>query len=281
MITKKIKLKTWETNYIVLYANQGEINSRFIEITFDTQNQSLDLTGKTVTIYAMKPDGNLIYNDCIISDVASGIITVELTSQMSAVPGLVICELHIFNENGCLLKVKGLQIMIIHSDDFSSAIQSTSQYSTLINSINKAENLVNQYSSQIGSGTWNPVLSSLEGTPPTYTTEYYNASWYRISDLIFISFHMKCNITSAGTDYACVDGLPFTAKNGVDGQALATRESFGSIGSSTGSIGIVEDNTTRLRIANLSGDTKQQWKAGTVWVGYTGCYIKAKSNFKP
>lgn len=76
MITKKIKLKTWKINYAVLYANQVEINSRFIEITFDTKNQNLDLTDKTVTIYATKSDGNLIYNNCIISDATSGTIIV-------------------------------------------------------------------------------------------------------------------------------------------------------------------------------------------------------------
>ena len=275
MITKKIKLKTWDTNYIVLYANQGEISSRFIEITFDTQNEKLDLTNKTVTIYAKKPDGNLIYNNCTILDVSAGIVTVELTSQMSNIPGALICELHIFDENGYLLKVKGLQIMIINCDDFSSAIQSSSEYNTLINCINKVENLANQYSSQIDSGIWNPVLSSLEGTPPTYTTEYCYSSWYRIGDLVFISFHMKCDITNAGTDYACVYGLPFTAKNGVDGQALSTRESFGAIGSASATVGIIEDNTKRLRIANATGENKQQWSTGTVWIGYTGCYIKA------
>ena len=348
MITKKIKLKTWDTNYIVLYANQGEINSRFIEITFDTQNEKLDLTNKTVTIYTKKPDGNLIYNNCTILDASNGIVTVELTSQMSNIPGALICELHIFDENGYLLKVKGLQIMIINCDDFSSAIQSTTEYNTLISCINKVEDLIRQYSdenilqkisslagtgsgldadmldgkhsndfataaqglkadmsiqqikvngevispsdsninvveissSQLGipetsSGTWNPVLGSLEGTPPTYTTEYCYASWYRIGDLVFITFHMKCNITNAGTDYACVYGLPFTAKSGVDGQALSTRESFGAIGSASNTAGIVEDNTKRLRIANESGENKQQWKTGTAWIGYTGCYIKA------
>ncbi|MDR1627630.1 MAG: phage baseplate upper protein [Oscillospiraceae bacterium] len=349
MITKKIKLKTWETNYAVLYANQGEINSRFIEITFDTQNQNLDLTNKTVTIYAAKPDGNLIYNNCAISDASSETIVVELTSQMSEIPGAVICELHIFDENGCLLKIKGLQIMIISCDDFSSAIQSTSEYNTLINCINEVEDLINQYSDEnilqkisslagtgsglnadmidgkhsddfataaqglkadmsiqqikvngetippsdsnsdinvveisssqlsvpaITSGTWTPVLQSLSGTHPTYTTEYCHTSWYRIENLVFIHFHMKCNITNAGTDYACVNGLPFTAKNGLDGQALCTRESCGAITTTQGTTGIIEDNTTKLRIANISGDTKQQWGTGAVWLGYTGCYIK-------
>ena len=275
MITKKIKLKTWDTNYIVLYANQGEINSRFIEITFDTQNEKLDLTNKTVTIYAKKPDGKLIYNNCTVLDPSSGTVTVELTSQMSNMPGALICELHIFDSNGYLLKVKGLQVMIINCDDFSSAIQSTSEYNTLVNCINKVENLVNQYSSQIGSGTWNPVLNSLEGTPPIYTTEYCHSSWYRIGNLVFITFHMKCNITNAGTDYACIDGLPFTSIGGVDGQALSVRESFGAIGSSSSTIGIVEDNAKRLRIASASGENKQQWKTGVLWIGYTGCYIKA------
>jgi hypothetical protein len=348
MITKKIKLKTWETNYAILYANQGEINSRFIEITFIAQNQNLDLTNKTVTIYAAKPDGNLIYNNCTISDAASGTAMVGLTSQMSEMPGTVVCELHIFDENECLLKVKGLQIMVIHCDDFTSAIQSTSEYNALINCINEVENLMDQYSdenilqkisslagtgsglnadmldskhsddfataaqglkadtaiqqikidgevippsdssdinmveissSQLGvpeiaSGTWTPVLKSLDGTHPTYTVEYCNTSWYRIGDLVFISFHMKCNISNAGTGYASIEGLPFTAKNGVNGQALCTRESFGAISTSQGTTGIIEDNTTRLKIANISGDTGQQWTTGAVWMGYTGCYIK-------
>jgi hypothetical protein len=97
-------------------------------------------------------------------------------------------------------------------------------------------------------GTWTPSLSSRNGTNPTYTVEYSNAKYKRVGNMCYITFHGKWNITGAGTDYACVTGLPFVAANGINGQGLATKECYGGISGDTLIVGFVPDNNSRIDI---------------------------------
>ena len=62
MTTKSIALDVWQIKNVCVKANQGEVNSRFLEITLTDKGVPIDLTGKTVIFYATPPDGNVIYN---------------------------------------------------------------------------------------------------------------------------------------------------------------------------------------------------------------------------
>lgn len=48
MTTKSLTLDIWQKNHAIVKANQGEVNSRFLEITLTDKSVPLDLTGKTV-----------------------------------------------------------------------------------------------------------------------------------------------------------------------------------------------------------------------------------------
>lgn len=126
----------------------------------------------------------------------------------------------------------------------------------------------------VASGTWTPAFSSRGGTNPTYSVYYRYGSYCRINNLVYVSFHMKANITGQGTDYACITGLPFTAASGMNGQALALHECFGgtSMYPSAGNIG---DSTSIIYLQNAGGEGAQQWRTGDTWVGFSGCYLKA------
>lgn len=139
MVTKNISLNIWENNYVTLQAQQGEVNSRYIKVSFIDQNsQTLSLAGKSVTIYALKPDKTQVFNTCTVSTVDNN-ATVELTSQFLSVEGMVECEFQIFEGDAMLLKVSGLKIIVFHSEDFSEAIESTSEYNALIEALNQAQ----------------------------------------------------------------------------------------------------------------------------------------------
>ena len=71
-----------------------------------------------------KPDKTIVYNTCEILDAKNGLISVELTSQMSAVAGTICdCEIHIMNNKGSLLKILGLTIIIDRSVEDDKAIK--------------------------------------------------------------------------------------------------------------------------------------------------------------
>lgn len=144
MVSKDIELKIWGSNCVTLYAREGEIDSRYIKVSFKTQElKNLDLTGKTVTIYAKKPDGTQIFNTCTINS-SDNTITAKLTSQFLNAKGIVECEFQIFEGDTVLLKVSGLKIMVLSTLDFSEAVESTSEYNTLLKSIEQAQDFANK-----------------------------------------------------------------------------------------------------------------------------------------
>ena len=149
MTTKSITLNVWQPNDVRVQVNQGEVNSRFLEIKILDKKKAFNLTGKTVIFYATKPDGNLIFNDCEIEKATNGIVTLQLTSQMSIVPGIMRdCEFHILDEELTKLKVKGLSIEIARCTDFESAIESTSEFTVLDEALADVKKVMDAYSEE-------------------------------------------------------------------------------------------------------------------------------------
>lgn len=124
----------------------------------------------------------------------------------------------------------------------------------------------------VSSGTWTPVFASTD-TAPTGTLRYRYAKYYRIGNLCFITFHMKETITSAGTGYARISGLPYTSASSLDGQGLAIRECSGGITCDTSdTVAFIPDNSTYINIQHKFGQTSSKWSTGDTWIGFTGCY---------
>lgn len=147
MVINQVSFDVSKSNYIMVYARKGEINARSIVATFqDAEEETLDLTDKSVTFYALKPDGTKIYNNCTV-DAENGTATINLTSQMVSVSGIVNCEYQIFSGNTLLLKVNGLKIVVEDGGDFAEAVESSSEYNTLISAINTAQG----FSESVGS----------------------------------------------------------------------------------------------------------------------------------
>lgn len=141
MITKQISLNTWSTNETIVYANSGEVDSRYIQVSFkDEKKANISLEDKTVTFYAKKPDNTTIFNYCTINT-TTNTATVELTSQALSVPGILDCEFQIFDGDNVLLKVNGLKIFVSDSKDFSESIESTSESNVLSSLINTTNDL--------------------------------------------------------------------------------------------------------------------------------------------
>lgn len=129
MTTKEITLKAWLENNETVSAYQGEVDSRFLQISLIDNNGAVNLKNKTVQFYAKKPDGTTIFNNAEIVDENNGIINVMLTSQMSAVDGILPnCEIIVNDLEGATLKFKGINIIIIKTlpdTDIESSSEST------------------------------------------------------------------------------------------------------------------------------------------------------------
>lgn len=118
-------------------------------------------------------------------------------------------------------------------------------------------------------------------TNPTYTTTYRYGHYKRIDNICFITFAIRAEITNAGTGYATLGGLPYTAMDDVGDQALAVQDISGALidpedGTSTlkqGVQAVVIDDTKRVNLNHKNGMMSFYWGVGTVYVCCTGFYF--------
>ena len=130
MITKVVNVDLHQPIYEKLTAKQGDIASRFILFHLLDGDTPFDLTGKSVRVYARKPDKTEIFNDLIINNETKGYCTLELTSQCLASAGVVKMELYI-SESGKILTSIPFDLEVISCINNANFIVSTNEFSAL------------------------------------------------------------------------------------------------------------------------------------------------------
>ena len=98
-----------------------------------------NLENKIVRIYAKKPDGNEVFNDATI-DTNEGMVEVQLTSQMLAVPGIIDAELVIY-EGEQILSTMNFKITVEESFRNENSIESSNEYSALTKTLYEVEKI--------------------------------------------------------------------------------------------------------------------------------------------
>ena len=130
MITKVVNVDLNLPIYERLTAKQGDIASRFILFHLLDGDTPFDLTGKSVRVYARKPDKTEIFNDLVINDKTKGYCTLELTSQCLAEAGIVKMELYI-SESGKVLTSIPFDLEVIGCINTTNSVVSTNEFSAL------------------------------------------------------------------------------------------------------------------------------------------------------
>lgn len=141
------RLSNYQTNKIE--AKQGDSNSRIVEATITDDGVPLDLTGKTVTFYAEKPDNTTIYNDTTVIDATYGIVEFNLTTQALAVAGILKGELVVYGGTGEKLSSAVFNLIIKASVNNDSAIESTNEFTQLTKAITDISDLEANYAPQL------------------------------------------------------------------------------------------------------------------------------------
>lgn len=122
----------------------------------------------------------------------------------------------------------------------------------------------------IEQGLWEPRLTNFGGWQPVYTLSTTNAHYYRIGNLVYITFYITGNITDAGTGYACISGIPYMSRIGTN--ITSINLTINGAFPEQPVIGI-PSNYTYLSIYKQSGG-KQSWTTGDITIGGSGCYLK-------
>ena len=120
-------------------AKQHDVKSRFLKVKLFDNGKEFNVNDKDLAFkfFARKPDGKEIFNNCSIEN---GYVVIELTGQTLAVVGKVKAELMITGKtNGEVLTTKPFVINVIESINSTSAIESTNEYSIIMNLVKDLE----------------------------------------------------------------------------------------------------------------------------------------------
>lgn len=135
MNTKIIKLDINKRLYEVIRAKQGDTQSRFLLFNLLDGAIPINLTGRNVRVYGVKPDDKKVFNDLVINDAVKGYCTLELTNQILAIPGFVKLELVIYEGTKKLSSILFI-LEVIESLNSEDAVVSTNEFGALINGLN-------------------------------------------------------------------------------------------------------------------------------------------------
>ncbi len=118
---------------------QGESAGRKIDVTIMDESEPINLTDRQVRLYIVKPDGMIVYKDCTVENANEGKASFVVSSQMVVVAGVASGEFHVIDADGCLLKSPKISIMINRSHDVDGAVESSNEFSALVNLINSID----------------------------------------------------------------------------------------------------------------------------------------------
>ena len=120
-------------------AKQYDLKSRFLKIKLFNEAKEFNVNDRDLAFkfFARKPDGTEVFNNCTVEN---NFVVIELTSQTLAVAGKVKAELMIYGKaNGEVLTTKPFIINVIESINSQSAIESTNEYSVIMNIVKELE----------------------------------------------------------------------------------------------------------------------------------------------
>lgn len=120
-------------------AKQHDLKSRFLKIKLFNEAKEFNVNDRDLAFkfFARKPDGTEVFNNCTVEN---NFVVIELTSQTLAVAGKVKAELMICGKaNGEVLTTKPFIINVIESINSQSAIESTNEYSVIMNIVKELE----------------------------------------------------------------------------------------------------------------------------------------------
>lgn len=120
-------------------AKQHDLKSRFLKIKLFNEAKEFNVNDRDLAFkfFARKPDGTEVFNNCTVEN---NFVVIELTSQTLAVAGKVKAELMIYGKaKGEVLTTKPFTINVIESINSQSAIESTNEYSVIMNIVKELE----------------------------------------------------------------------------------------------------------------------------------------------
>ena len=139
---KTLKIDIDKKNFEVIPSVQYDSNTRFLHIQLLNNSVPCDITGCSVILSGVKEDGTSIFNSCDVINPEIAFIQAEITEQMNVIPGLIDCEIKIYDGEGVLTSKK-FTIKVTASKT-SRSIVSSNEFKALTDALNKVQAIDNK-----------------------------------------------------------------------------------------------------------------------------------------
>ena len=143
-LTLKINLDCLrKDSQAIINAKVGEANGRKVVFTLYEGRTAFFVPAEATVIFrAQKPDGTILYNNCVIDD---GKVEYTITSQTVAVAGVYACELQIVSD-GRIIYSPYVTLNVMDNLYADTEVESSNEFTELENALNKIPSLEVIYS---------------------------------------------------------------------------------------------------------------------------------------
>ena len=118
----------------IINAKVGEANGRKVVFTLYEGRTAFFVPAEATVIFrAQKPDGTILYNNCVIDD---GKVEYTITSQTVAVAGVYACELQIVSD-GRIIYSPYVTLNVMDNLYADTGVESSNEFTELENALNK------------------------------------------------------------------------------------------------------------------------------------------------
>lgn len=142
-----------DSSQVSLSAKKGD-TIRAIYATLTERGNPYNIGSDCTAVFtAKKPDGNILYNNCVIE---GNVIKYDVSPQTTSAIGKVECEFRLYGVDNELITSPRFSIIVsdtVYSDE--DVIESTSEASALVVLVSEANTLINTVESKLENGEFN------------------------------------------------------------------------------------------------------------------------------
>ena len=137
--TYRFSLDVNKTNSQILLQTKKASTGRTMQVTLFESVLPYKIAEDCYAVFrAEKPDGTVIFNDCVIKD---NKIIYDITLQTVSSVGLVQCEITLYDVNGKQLTSPHFELLVEETTQNDDDIESSDEFSALTNIIGKLGNI--------------------------------------------------------------------------------------------------------------------------------------------
>lgn len=255
----------------IVAIKQGDADSRYLDVSLYSNSVSIDLTGKSVKIYFLKPDSTAVYTEGVITNASAGRCQFLISGQTLAVAGTLQAEITIYDGTTEVLSTQTFNIYILPSIRDDDAPPSTNEFGVLVTLFQNIQNVmttINNVLAGFDSLEVSTDAAKVSADAAKTAAETYGAN---ISNKIGTSSDSSSTTVFGKTQLIRNDIASFRASEDAKSIIKSVQRGTFSISVASTTVSISSVNTSKcLVLINESNTNSGQT--------FSGCYLSAMTS---